>query len=145
MKSVFTAVAVVFLSVSSVASASKFEGSASGSLEKLRCYSTFEGKQMDYVTITRQERDQNGFVDGLQLKGVWYDRSGKQHFALFDVTFVRGDDNSLFIQAQSAKGNTLELETAVNPSVDESGEATMKINSVQQEFLQFSCDVGRAG
>src|SRR5262245_55299324 len=110
MKSVYSAVlSLSLLMVASSAKAEKFLGGASGSIESLSCFSTFEGKQKEYVSIARQERDKDGYVDGLQLKAQWFDQSGKQHNALFDVIYVSADDGSILIVGKSPARNAIEL------------------------------------
>lgn len=146
MKSALYSLFTMLLLVgASSARAEKFLGTASGSIERLRCFSTFEGKQKDYVTIVRSERNPNGYVDALQLKGVWYDSAGKEHFAFFDVIYVAGDDNSLLVIGKSPERNALELNIPLNVNPGESSESTMKINAVRQDFLKFNCEVQRAG
>lgn len=130
---------------SSIAMAEKFLGGASGSIENLRCYSTFEGREKDYVTITKQARDKDGYVDELQLKGVWYDQNTKEHFAYFDVIYVSADESNLLIVGKSPERNAIELNIPLSINPDEAGESTMKINAVRQDFLKFNCNVVRAG
>lgn len=130
------------------AMAEKFLGTASGSIEILTCLGAFENQTKEYIRITKQERNSEGFVDALQLKAFWHDnRSGKEHFAFFDVIYVSVDEpkNTLLVVGRSEGRNSIELNIPLS-APGESRESQMKINGSAQDFFQlFTCSAVRAG
>lgn len=142
MKSLFASfLAIGLMTLAFEAKAAKFLGGASGSIESLRCYSTFEGRQKEYVSIAYQARDRDGYVNELSLNGIWNDNQGRQHNAVFEVIYVSADDNMILVIGKSPAGNAIEL----NISPNEMLESTMKINAIRQDFLKFNCSLMRAG
>jgi len=131
------------IGLSAQAAIPEFAGVIGGSLEDVHCTATPpHHPAYDITTVQKRIREKGGFVNGMIVRGFWWDTKGTSHFADFDIVVVNWDVNSGDLQIVGVSPGKNSLELKLNTQTNA---ATMLINGEIQLAPNLACDTPIAG